>query len=124
MSASVVIIGASDKPHRYSYRAMQKLREFGHQVLLVANRGELIEGLPVYRLAELKAKPPAEIDTITIYVNSDILAPMLDDLLALKPRRVIFNPGTESTPAAAKFSAAGVDVVNHCTLIMLDEKTF
>jgi hypothetical protein len=123
MSSQVLILGASDKPQRYSNKAMRKLLAHGHQVILVANRGDTIDGLPVYQLAQLLSKPPS-IDTITVYVNAEVLGTMLADLLALKPRRVIFNPGTESTEAAATFRAAGVEVVNHCTLIMLDEKTF
>ena len=47
-SQRVVILGASNKPDRYSNKAMKALLAAGHQVVLV-NRGlQEIDGLPVH----------------------------------------------------------------------------
>jgi hypothetical protein len=48
----------------------------------------------------------------------------MDRLLALEPRRIIFNPGTEHPAFAARASASGMEVVEGCTLVMLSTGTY
>jgi hypothetical protein len=45
-------------------------------------------------------------------------------VLAAKPLRVIFNPGTESRLLQQALSEAGVEWMEDCTLIMLDSNKF
>jgi predicted CoA-binding protein len=52
-----------------------------------------IHGLPVAkRLADIGH----EIHTLTLYVGAKHLPPLIQDIVRLGPRRVIFNPGTEN----------------------------
>ncbi len=44
---------------------------------------------------------------------------MIDEILAAKPQRIIFNPGAENEELAAAASSAGIEVVEACTLVML-----
>ncbi|MBK1831241.1 CoA-binding protein [Verrucomicrobiaceae bacterium R5-34] len=116
MKTSTLIIGASAKPDRYANKAQRALSENGHSVIPYNPRGGEIDGLQVVTdLADIEQ----EIDTITLYVRSSILEPLVPDLIALKPRRVIFNPGTEDAASELAFSAVGVEVVRGCTLVML-----
>jgi hypothetical protein len=39
--------------------------------------------------------------------------------VALNPRRVIFNPGTESAPLQQALDEAGIEWLEACTLVML-----
>jgi hypothetical protein len=41
-----------------------------------------------------------------------------------KPKRVIFNPGTENSALMQELAAAGVDAFPACTLVMLSTGQF
>ncbi|HAV64073.1 MAG TPA: CoA-binding protein [Verrucomicrobiales bacterium] len=113
---SVAVIGASDKPGRYSFQAVQKLSEHGHRVFPVTPRPIKLPGFVVRpSIAEV----PRPIDTVTLYVNPGLLTTMAGGIIEAKPRRVIFNPGTEQAEIAATFEAAGIQVVEACTLVLL-----
>ena len=117
----VVILGASDRPERYAYRAFQQLREHGHHVSLVHPRIQEIEGVAVVGSLKDVERP---VDTVTLYVNPTILEPLVADLIALAPRRVIFNPGTESETAAEALKKAGIGSEEACTLVLLSTGAF
>jgi len=120
-SQRVVILGASNKPERYSNKAMKELVKAGHQVVLV-NRGlQEIDGLPVHQsLTDVTG----EVDTLTMYVNRDISTLESDKIVALKPKRAIFSPGTENPALMAKLSEAGIETLEACPLVMLRTGTF
>lgn len=115
-SQRVVILGASNKPERYSNKAMKDLLKAGHQVVLV-NRGlQEIDGIPVHQsLADVTG----DVDTLTMYVNRDISTLEGDKIVALKPKRAIFSPGTENPALMAKLSEAGIETMEACPLVML-----
>jgi|JI6StandDraft_1071083.scaffolds.fasta_scaffold01139_6 predicted CoA-binding protein len=112
----VVILGASDKPDRYSNMAQLLLREHGHEVVPVHPKLTSIEGVPV--VADL-SQISGPVDTVTMYVGAAISSGLADKLIALKPRRVIFNPGSENPALAAKLEAADIAVEEACTLVLL-----
>ncbi len=113
---NVAVIGASDKPERYSYQAVKLLAEKGHQVYPVHQRIKTIEGLPV--LASIKDIPEA-LDTVTLYVAADISNGLTEDILRSNPKRIIFNPGAENPELAKKAQAKGIKTLEACTLVML-----
>lgn len=116
MPETVAVVGASPKPERYSNKAVRLLRDYGHAVLPVNPAQREIEGLPVTaRIDEL----PRGIDTVTLYVGPEHSGDLLEPLLALKPRRVIFNPGAENPALEAGLRAAGIGVEEACTLVLL-----
>lgn len=117
----VLIIGASRNPERYAYLAMKRLIAAGHEVVLFNPALESIERLPVInRLSDV----PLPVDTVTIYVSSAHLDPMIDDILALAPRRIISNPGTETPAMADKALGAGIEYLEACTLVLLATHQF
>ena len=65
-----------------------------------------------------------EIHTVTLYIGPKFLPDYYDYILGLKPRRVIFNPGTESPEFAAMLTASGIEVVHACTLIMVSNNLY
>jgi hypothetical protein len=112
----VVILGASDKPDRYSYKAMKFLLEAGHEVVLV-NRGYAeIEGHPV--LADL-GDVTGEVDTLTMYVRPDVSSLLTDPIIKLKPKRVILNPSTDNARLQLALDEAGIKWQSACTLVLL-----
>lgn len=123
MSAAqtVAVLGASANPDRYSNMAVRRLREAGHRVIPVNPALEQIEGLPVAKsLGDIRES----IDTLTLYVGPQRLAPLTDEILRLAPKRVIFNPGTESPDLATALDKANIPHLEACTLVMLQTGQF
>jgi predicted CoA-binding protein len=121
MSQRVVIVGASDKPERYAHQAMRSLLQHGHQVVLVHPRLKTIDGHSVHAtLSEISGA----VDTVTLYVNASLSTPMLTGLIALHPRRVLFNPGTENPDLAAALNQAQIQTEEACTLVLLATGAF
>ncbi|MDQ7990913.1 MAG: CoA-binding protein [Candidatus Dactylopiibacterium sp.] len=113
---NVVVIGASNNPERYSNKAMRMLAQYGHRAIPVAPAVSEVEGQPAVARAEDVSGP---VDTVTLYVGPARQAPLLEGIVGLRPRRVIFNPGTENPDAYARLDAAGIPYLEACTLVLL-----
>ena len=120
----VAIIGASEKPDRYSYKAFQMLKEYGHTPIPIHPRLKSIDGVACFEsLAALKSANQT-IDTVTMYVNPTISSSMESGIVALKPKRVIFNPGSENPALAQALLHQGITPVEACTLVLLRTAQF
>jgi len=117
----VVLIGASAKPDRYAYMALQLLTDYGHMVFPVNPRESEILGHTVY--ANVDAVP-GPIDTVTLYVGPAKSKDLQAALCCLNPGRVIFNPGTENPALAENLRQAGILCIEACTLILLKTDQF
>ena len=113
----VAILGASDKPDRYSNKAQRLLRQHGHTVVPVHPALKQIEGVDV--MPDLSAID-GPVDTLTMYVGPAISTGVADKIVALKPGRVIFNPGTENPELQGKLDGAGIPWEEACTLVLLN----
>lgn len=120
-SERVVILGASDKPDRYAYRALVMLGEHGHIVVPVHPKLSEIDGIPVVAGLE---EIDGVVDTLTLYVNPAVGESLADEIIALDPGRVIFNPGTESPLLAERLDEAGIPHEEACTLVLLSTGQF
>lgn len=112
----VAVIGASNKPDRYSYQAVMLLKEKGHEVYPVHQRIKEIEGIKVFPSINDIKEP---IDTISLYIAADISTQLGGAIISKRPRRIIFNPGAENSELAEKARVNGIIPVNACTLVML-----
>ena len=117
----VVIMGASNNPERYSHRALLLLQKHGHEVVPVHPKLAEIEGIPVVADVGLISGP---VDTVTMYVGAAISSGLQEKLFALKPGRVIFNPGAENASLADALQKAGIACENACTLVLLNAGQF
>lgn len=116
MPEHVVVLGASPKPERYSYKACAMLSDHGHRVYPVNPYHSDVAGVKcVPSMAEI-AGP---VDTVTVYMRGALLRPLMPALLELTPNRVIFNPGSEDAALAAELEAAGIHCEEACTLVLL-----
>jgi len=113
---NVAILGASESPDRIASQAQQLLAENHHRIFPVAPKGDRIGGLPAFRSLRDISEP---LDVITVYIGAARLPDVVDDILAAKPARVIFNPGTESPSIAARLQQAGIATEEACTLVLL-----
>lgn len=117
---NTLIIGASDKPQRYAYKALQLLLSNGHDVYALAKRKMEISGIKVYSEMQLFE----DIHTITLYISAKFQPEYYDYILELKPKRVIFNPGTENPELFRILDENGIDYEIACTLVMLHTKQY
>lgn len=117
----ILILGASTEPHRYSHKAMRSLLETGHQVVLVSPKYDQIEGHKCYRhLSEVKEA----IDGITMYVGAKISSTLIQDIVALKAKIVIFNPGSENPELYKALDKNSIKYIEACTLVLLNSDQF
>jgi hypothetical protein len=117
----VVVLGASNKPERYSYKAFKMLQEYGHTPLLVGPKLTEIEGVKVYPSLDMVEKP---VDTLTMYVGAEISTKLESKILALRPMRVIFNPGSENSHLSSVLQRNGITMLEACTLVLLRTNQF
>ncbi len=110
-----VVLGATDNPERFAFRAVHKLQQYGHEVVPVGIRKGKVGGLDIQT-----DRPQVEnVDTVTLYVGSRNLSEWYDYILSLNPKRIIFNPGTENLDLERMAIDKGIDPVQGCTLVML-----
>ena len=112
----VAVLGASPKPARYANQCIRLLKQHGYRITPVHPRVERIEDLAVSSSLQAIADP---VDTLTLYVGPKLLEPLTEAIVELRPRRVIFNPGTESRLVQSRLGAAGIPWLEACTLVML-----
>lgn len=118
---TVAIIGASPKQDRYAFRAFEMLREYGHHPVPVnPNYGEILGELCYPSIKNVAER----IDTVTIYLARSRSDPLIDEIVSIKPRRIIMNPGAENPDLAHRAEVAGIEVVEACTLVMLRSGRF
>jgi hypothetical protein len=113
---TVAILGASADTGRYAFKAQRLLKEQGHRVVPVNPRGGVIDGETV---CDSLAAIDTAVDTLTVYLRPSQSATYATQILALRPGRVIFNPGTENPALAAQLEAAGIPCEDACTLVLL-----
>lgn len=115
VSKKTLVIGASENPSRYSNRAIHMLRTTGHEVVAIGARpGMVLDVNFNSEMTDFKG-----VDTITLYLNPNNQKPYYDYILSLKPKRIIFNPGTENDELAGLALQQGIEPVAACTLVML-----
>ena len=121
MTETVAILGVSDDESRYSNMAMYALQKHEHRVVLVNPRLEQIEGQQCYKSLSLYQ---GDVDTITLYVAPKILVGLVPEIIAARPKRVIFNPGTEDAAVMAELQAQGIVTQEACTLVLLSTRQY
>ncbi len=112
-----MIVGATTNRGRYAYLAAEMLTEYGNEIVPVGiKKGEVFGK----EILDIRSKPyVADIDTLTLYIGPDHQPEWYDYLLNLRPKRIIFNPGTENEEFQRKATQQGVEVLEACTLVML-----
>ena len=114
------VFGSSVKPMRFSFKAINKLRQNGYPVHALGLREGRVADVDIQT-----GKPDlTDVHTVTMYLGPQNQPEYYDYIQSLKPQRVIFNPGTENNEFANILKDNGVEVVEYCTLVMLDMDMF
>ena len=112
-----VVLGASPNPVRFSHKAVKSLLRHDQEVVAVGFREGLIAEQEI-----LVGMPPIEdVDTVSIYIGSSRQSDYYDYIFSLKPRRVIFNPGTVNPEFMGRLKQAGIEPIAECMLVLLNE---
>lgn len=117
----VAILGASNKPDRYSYQAFQELRAKGHEVFPIHPILKDIDGCPVHSSLTYLT---GAVDTITVYISPEKSTKAANEILGSRAKRVIFNPGAENPELASQLARNGFETLEACTLVLLRSGQF
>lgn len=110
-----LVLGASENPLRYSHRAVRMLVAEKLPVVAVGRREGCIDEIPI-----LKGQPAYDhVHTVTLYVGPRHQAEFLNYIRSLKPKRVLFNPGTENEDFERALQQSGIETERACTLVLL-----
>lgn len=115
-----LVLGASLKPIRYSYLAIERLVEKKHPVVAIGLRSGTVAGIEI-QTTQIKFE---EIDTVTLYLNSERQVMYYDYIINLRPNRVIFNPGTENTDLYKLLKENNIQIEIACTLVLLSTNQY
>ena len=110
-----LIIGATPNAERYAYRAAHMLTAKGHPIVNIGIKQGEVAAVKI----EKPGTPYNDIDTITLYIGPDIQKDYYDYILETKPKRVIFNPGTENPDFEKMLDLHNIEPVEACTLVLL-----
>jgi predicted CoA-binding protein len=117
-----LIVGATDNPERYAYRAADLLQAKGVPFIPIGIKKGIVFGKEI---VDLRQKPSLlGIHSITLYLGPPNQTEWVDYLIGLGAKRIIFNPGTENPYFFSKAKAAGIEVLEACTLVMLTTGQF
>lgn len=115
-----LVLGATTKPERYAFIAINKLVEKKHPVVAIGqNEGE-VAGVKI----QTKQIPLKNIDTVTLYLNPVRQRDYYNYIIGLKPKRVIFNPGTENPEFYQLLKANNIETEVACTLVLLSTNQY
>ena len=114
-SKKTLVLGASENPERYSWLAVKRLLSHNHPVMAIGKKEGKIHGIDILK----EKKTVNDIDTVTLYLNSQHQKDYYDYLLSLKPKRIIFNPGAENEELESMARKNGIETLEACTLVLL-----
>lgn len=120
MKKNTLIVGASDNPQRYSYKATQMLLSAKHPISLFGLKKATVLGI------DISPKfPNSDIHTVTMYVGvRNQTEELINSIILLKPQRVIFNPGTENPVFKEILDTHQISWLEACTLVLLSTNQY
>src|SRR4030042_2580533 len=117
---TVVVLGASPNPDRYSHKAVKSLIKRNYHVIAVGKRQGEIQNISI-----VTGKPDIKnVYTILMYIGPKNQPQYYDYILRLNPKRIIFNPGTENYELGNLAAKNNIECIFECALVMLNDRTF
>jgi uncharacterized protein len=110
-----LVLGASDNPARYSFLAINRLRNHQHPVVAIGLKNRTVADVPI----DTEKKAFTDVDTITLYLNATRQKEYYDYILSLHPKRIIFNPGAENEELYQLAQKNNIQPMEACTLVLL-----
>lgn len=115
MSKKTLILGASPNPERHSNKALIRLKRYGHEVVAIGSKNVIVDGVEI-----IVGQPMiTDVHSIAMYINPTLQVNYYDYILSLKPKRIIFNPGTENYELINLARQNNIEVIEGCVLVLL-----
>jgi|SRR5690554_252592 len=115
-----LVIGASEKTDRYANKAVRMLQEHNVPVIAFGNRLGKINDT----IISTEFPTDEDIHSVTLYLSAKNQPSYYDPIIALNPKRVIFNPGTENPEFEARLNKSGIEATIACTLVLLSTEVY
>ncbi len=115
-----LVFGASLNPGRYSNRVIKRLVDHKVETEAFGLKTGNIEGVEIHNSLDHFS----EIHTISLYLNPSRQEQYYQDLIALRPKRIIFNPGTENPAFYQMLKDQDIEVEEACTLVLLATRQY
>lgn len=120
MKLKTLVIGASEKTNRYSNIAIHNLRKHEHPVKAIgARKGQVLDVS-----FDREKKNFDNIHTVTLYIGPKRQPEYYDYIVRLKPKRVLFNPGTENPAFYKILDQHQIAHEEACTLVLLNTNQY
>ena len=110
-----MVLGATTKPDRYAFMAINSLVAKGHPVIAIGQQTGEVGGVKI----QTKMVPVKNIDTVTLYINPIRQRDYYNYIIEAQPKRVVFNPGTENPEFYQLLRSNNIEVEVACTLVLL-----
>ena len=115
MIKKTLVLGASKNANRYSNLAIHKLVDNNIETVAVGKEEGYVNEVKIYS----NVKNFESIHTITLYLNKIHQLSYYQYIIDLKPKRVIFNPGTENIELEKLLTKHNIKFEKACTLVLL-----
>ena len=119
MAKTVAIVGASASRRKFGNKAVRAYREAGWTVYPVNPNAADVEGIKAYRsLADI----PDRIDRVSVYLPPEMSQALLDEIAAVQPQDVFFNPGAGTPALVREARARGVTAHLACSILAIGQR--
>ncbi|MCB0458013.1 MAG: CoA-binding protein [Flavobacteriaceae bacterium] len=115
-----LVIGVSMHPYRYAYMAVNRLLDHNIPVVAIGLQKGVIRSVEI----ETEKIPFEGIGTVTLYISPKHQPEYYSYICSLKPKRVIFNPGTENPDFYSLLKKNNIEVEVACTLVLLSTNQY
>ena len=110
-----LVIGASTNPLRFSHKMVKSLARHDFEAVPLGIRKGDIAGIEI-----LTGKPElSDVHTVSLYLSPQRQKEYYDYIIGLKPKRIIFNPGTHNQELIDLAKENDIEPVIDCALIMI-----
>jgi predicted CoA-binding protein len=119
MAKTVAIVGASASREKFGNKAVRAYRAAGWTVYPVNPNVAEVEGIKTYRsLAEI----PDRIDRVSVYLPPEKSEALLEEIAAVQPQDVYFNPGAGTPALVRRARERGVMAHMACSIVAIGQK--
>ncbi|CAH8295627.1 hypothetical protein EV196_10829 [Mariniflexile fucanivorans] len=120
MNKKTLVLGASLNTSRYSNLAIQKLVNHNIETVAIGLKPGEVKGVSI----NTTMFPFEDLHTVSLYLNAKNQQPYYDYIVSLKPKRVIFNPGTENPELYKILRENAIHFEGACTLVLLSTNQY
>lgn len=120
MKKKTLVLGASENPSRYANIAINRLVSHKQPTVAIGLKKGTVAGVPI----ETEKVDFEDVDTVTLYLGPPRQEQYYDYIVSLRPKRVIFNPGTENPEFYRLLERENIEVEVACTLVLLSTNNY